>query len=293
MSFKPVEELTFADDFMFTKVMKNKSICKGLLERLLGIKISKIEYPEIQKNLSPFYESKGIRLDVYVDDGSRVFDIEIQTYVPESIGKRLRYYQSILDMDCLQRGAVYTELKESYIIFICTFDPFGFSIPVYTFKNTCQEKKDFTLKDNSTKIIFNALDYQKENNLEIKSILEYLINRNSTNDFTDKINQQVEKLKYDERFKGEYMMVNLHEWELSERAKKQGWEEGHTAGVIAGRLEGIEAGKIEGEIAGQKRGAEQKAIETANKLISMGLTIEQVAEGTGLPLEKVQELAKS
>ena len=97
----------------------------------------------------------------------------------------------------------------------------------------------------------------------------------------------------DERFKGEYMMVNLHEWELSERAKKQGWEEGHTAGVIAGRLEGIEAGKIEGEIVGQKRGAEQTKIETANKLMSMGLTIEQVAEGTGLPLEKVQELAKS
>jgi predicted transposase/invertase (TIGR01784 family) len=69
------------------------------------------------------------------------------------------------------------------------------------------------------------------------------------------------------------MMVNLHEWELTERAKKQGWEEG----------------KIEG----QKEGAEQKAIETANKLMSMGLTIEQVAEGTGLPLEKVQELAKS
>ena len=272
MSFKPVEELTFADDFMFTKVMKNKSICKGLLERLLGIKISKIEYPEIQKNLTPFYEAKGIRLDVYVDDGNRVFDIEIQTYVPESIGKRLRYYQSILDMDCLQRGAVYTELKESYIIFICTFDPFGFSIPVYTFKNTCQEKKDFTLKDNSTKIIFNALDYQKENNLEIKSILEYLINRNSTNDFTDKINQQVEKLKYDERFKGEYMMVNLHEWELTERAKKQGWEEG----------------KIEGK----KEGAEQKAIETAKNLLKEGLSVEQIARCTNLSLEKVQELAK-
>ena len=132
---------------------------------------------------------------------------------------------------------------------------------------------------------FNALDYQKENNLEIKSILEYLINRNSTNDFTDKINQQVEKLKYDERFKGEYMMVNLHEWELTERAKKQGWEEGHTAG--------IEAGKIEGKIEGEKYGAEQNKIETAKRLISMGLTLEQIVEGTGLPLEKVQELANA
>ena len=83
------------------------------------------------------------------------------------------------------------------------------------------------------------------------------------------------------------MMVNLHEWELTERAKKQGWEEGHTAGIIAGRLEGIETGKIEGE----KYGAEQNKIETAKRFISMGFTFEQIAEGTGLPLEKVQELA--
>ena len=68
------------------------------------------------------------------------------------------------------------------------------------------------------------------------------------------------------------MMVNLHEWELTERAKKQGWEEG----------------KIEG----QKEGAEQTKIETAKRFISMGLTLEQIVEGTGLPLEKVQELAK-
>ena len=77
------------------------------------------------------------------------------------------------------------------------------------------------------------------------------------------------------------MMVNLHEWELTERAKKQGWEEGHTAG--------IEAGKIEGE----KYGAEQNKIETAKRFISMGFTFEQIAEGTGLPLEKVQELANA
>ena len=68
------------------------------------------------------------------------------------------------------------------------------------------------------------------------------------------------------------MMVNLHEWELTERAKKQGWEEG----------------KIEGK----KEGSEQTKIETAKRFISMGLTLEQIVEGTGLSLEKVQELAK-
>ena len=46
---KPIEELTFADDFMFGRVMQNPEICKGLLERLLEIKIEKAEYPTLQK----------------------------------------------------------------------------------------------------------------------------------------------------------------------------------------------------------------------------------------------------
>ena len=66
---KPIEELTFADDFMFGRVMQNPEICKGLLERLLEIKIEKVEYPTLQKSISPHYESKGVRLDVYVQDG--------------------------------------------------------------------------------------------------------------------------------------------------------------------------------------------------------------------------------
>ena len=81
------------------------------------------------------------------------------------------------------------------------------------------------------------------------------------------------------------MMVNLHEWELTERAKKQGWEEGHTAG--------IEAGKIEGKIEGEKYGAEQNKIETAKRFIQKNIPLETIAECTGLPLEKVIELANA
>lgn len=65
--FKPVDELCFTDDYMFGTIMKNERICQGVLERLLHIKIGRIEYPTLQKSISPFYESKGIRLDVYTD----------------------------------------------------------------------------------------------------------------------------------------------------------------------------------------------------------------------------------
>ena len=43
---------------------------------------------------------------------------------------------------------------------------------------------------------------------------------------------------------------------------------------------------------GLERGAYQKALETARNLLSMGLSPEQVAQGTGLPLEKVFELVQ-
>ena len=46
----------------------------------------------------------------------------------------------------------------------------------------------------------------------------------------------------------------------------------------------------EGLAEGIEQGIEQTKIETAKKLFSMGLSLEQVAEGTGLPLEKVKEL---
>ena len=54
--------------------------------------------------------------------------------------------------------------------------------------------------------------------------------------------------------------------------------------------EGLAEGIEQGIEKGIEQGAEQKAIETAKKLISMGLSLEQVAQGTELPLEKVIKL---
>ena len=126
---KTIEELTITDDFMFGAVMRDAAICKGVLERLLRIKIDHIEYPELQKVITPFYSRKGVRLDVYVADSGRVFDVECQTYRIESIGKRTRYYQSMIDIDSLMKGADYAELKESFVIFICLDDPFKAGLP--------------------------------------------------------------------------------------------------------------------------------------------------------------------
>ena len=73
------KKLTLADDFIFSRIMQNTEICKEVLELLLKIKISNIKFPVAQKVIQTLKASKGVRMDVYVQeaDGQRVFDIEI------------------------------------------------------------------------------------------------------------------------------------------------------------------------------------------------------------------------
>jgi len=62
------ENLKISNDFMFAKVMRNPELCKGMLERLLDIRIDHIEYPEEQKVIDIARDSKSVRLDVYIHD---------------------------------------------------------------------------------------------------------------------------------------------------------------------------------------------------------------------------------
>ena len=59
------QSLTPSDDFVFSKMMRNEVICKGLIETLLGFDIDRIEYPEEQKSIDIAMDAKSVRLDVY------------------------------------------------------------------------------------------------------------------------------------------------------------------------------------------------------------------------------------
>lgn len=166
---KTVDELTFTDDGMFQAVMHDPTICAELVERLLHIHVKQINYPKLEKQIAPFYTSKGIRLDVYLKDEDKVIDIEIQNYPQDALGKRTRYYSAMIDMDNLMKGQDYTELKDSYILFICKEDPFhdenniSYGLPCYSFQNSCIEDGKVKLHDNSFKVIYNASAYVKKN----------------------------------------------------------------------------------------------------------------------------------
>ena len=263
------ERLTFADNYIFCKVMEtNPDICKDMLELLLNIKIDRIEIPEAERTIKADYDSRGIRLDVYVKDGTgRCFDIEIQTSVEKelALAKRTRYYQGLMDVDSVFTGTKYKDLNETYVIFLCLGDAFGFGLPVYTFENTCTENPEIKMNNGTHKIFFNAKKYDTMKSEELKSFFKYLCGKEPSSSFSEKISAIVERLKMNARWRHEFMTwqeeVELQADLAAEKARKEALEE--------------------------------KAVETAKKMLDSNLgTPEQIASVTSLPLEKVFELQK-
>ena len=273
----PFEDLQFTDHFMFEKVLMDEEICRELLERLLKIKVTKVVYHDIEKVIEPYYESRGIRLDVYVKDSDKVYDIELQNTKVPDLGKRCRYYQSMLDVDNLIKNQDYSELPQSFIIFICTFDPFAKKLPIYTLKIFCEEDKAIELKNDAVIKIFNTKNYAAEKDVDICNFLEYIELGKPADNFTTKIDSTIAKIKQQESFKREYAMRHPYITDI----RREAIEEGIQQGLEQGLQQGI------------TQGAEQTRIETAKNFLKMGFSIEQIAQGTGLSLEQVKQIQNS
>lgn len=242
---KTIDELEFTDDYMFGEVLKNKELCIGVLERLLRIKVADIEYPELQKSLKAGYEAHGIRLDVYVANSKSVYDIELQNKVFENLGKRTRFYQSMIDADFLLKGKDYSELKESFILFVCKTDPFNKGFPCYTFESLCKEDTSLSLNDKAIKVIYNASRYKEEKDKALRAFLHFVCTNEATDDFTEKLVTRVTQIKKDENFRTEYSKMNVAFADARREAKAEGITEGIAKGIALGTKKGLISGRNE------------------------------------------------
>ena len=205
---KKFEDLTISDDFMFGIVMRDPKYCKPFLETILNIKISRIEYPEDQKTINLSLDAKSIRLDVYVeDDFDTVYNIEMQNGHHKNLPKRTRYYQGMIDLNLLDKGMDYTQLKQSFVIFVCTFDPFHIGRHVYTFENRCVEDPNLPLNDGTQKIILNTKGIFDDVRPELKRLLNFIDGRQPEDSFTQDLSKAVESAKRNEKWRHDYMTL--------------------------------------------------------------------------------------
>ena len=284
--------LTLANNFIFCKVLEeNPDVCKELLEMLLDIKIDRIEQPKSEQTFKTDFDSRGIRLDVYVKDGTgRCFDIEIQTSNYMRLEKRARYYQGLMDVDSIQSGQEYSALKDSYVIFLCLGDAFGHRLPVYTFRYRAEEDKNILMNDGTVNIFFNATMYDKMQSENLRSFFKYLCGKNSDDNFTDRLSALVERVKMNAQWRHRYMTIEQEiklqvEARTNERAKE-------LAKDIAKNMAQDIAKNMAQDIAKDMAQdiANEKTLETAKNLLKINISPEQIAMATGLSLEQVTSL---
>ena len=183
-----------------------------------------------------------------------------------------------MDVDCLLRGQNYAELKDSYVLFICTQDPFNKGFPVYTFENTCREESGLFLADKSYKVFYNASAYGKEKDDELHALLRYLCEKQATSHFTQTIDGLVESTKNNEKFRSVYMSLNIHRDDLLMAGEKIGFERGVVAGMSKGRRQGF------------SDGSRRKALEDAGNLKRLGVSIDIITQATGLSKQEVENI---
>ena len=257
-NIKRFEELEIRDDFMFGVIMRNPKYCKPFLETVLNIKIGHIEYPKSQEVIDLSADAKGVRLDVYVEDGKgTVYNIEMQTTIDKNIPKRMRYYQGMIDLNILEKGEDYRSLKKSFVIFVCTFDLFGQGRHVYTFENRCVQDLELPLSDDTVKIILNTKGILDDVSIEMKSLLDYIDGKEPEDDFTKELDDAVNEVRDNEKWRLEYMTLQM--------SYQEKYELGVQDGIELGREQGIEQGIEKGIEQGIEKGIEQ-GIDKINRL---------------------------
>ena len=292
MSETKFEDLKISNDFMFKEVMKsNKGLCKRLVGSIMQQDIEDIVYIDTEKTLQPYYDSRGIRLDVILaDDNHTRYNLEMQARNVISkagvalLPKRTRYYQSVIDMDMLKKGENFDQLNPLVLIFICTFDFYKEGRYVYTFKSRCLENLELELANDVIVKLVNAKGKQGQVNDLLKNFLEYVMTNKPVDDFTKDVERQVWAVKNDKKAREEYMVLQAKIREHEIIAFEAGEAQGHAAGLAEGEAKGRADGLAEGEA--------KKSRETALEMLKDGEPLTKIMKYSKLAKEDILLLAK-
>ena len=225
--------LTFDNDYIFGAVLRtNLEVCRRLLEAVLEVPINRVELVATQRDLSVSQRAKSVRLDAYVEDGSgRVFDVEMQRNNEVHLPKRARYYQSIMDTEQLDKGVGFDDLPETYVIFFCTFDPFGRGLRKYTYRQTCIEDGSTESWDETTRIFLNAKGRTGTVSEDLQGVLDYLAGHNDREgDLIKDIESTVSEVLSSEANRRDFMKYEADLMSARRSAGAEGRAEGRAEG---------------------------------------------------------------
>ena len=162
---------------------------------------------------------------MYVKDEKEVvYDIEMQVSHTKELPKRSRYYQSMIDLQLIDKGQLYDELKRSYVIFICPFDLYGTGRHIYTFENICKEDGSIFMGDEAVKIFLNAKGTLDDVSDELKAFLDYVAGKKPKDAYVERLEEAVKEAKKNREWRHEYMTLLMRDQENVKIGEKRGEE---------------------------------------------------------------------
>ncbi len=278
-------DVALENNFMFTTVMKNKKACIRLLEAIFGNEhhIADIRYarhPEAEKSILSDPMRRGVRLDVYFDDGRTVYDIELQRTSITDLAERARLYSSSMDIAMLDKGESFGSIRTSYVIFLCTFDPFARDEKVYRFATMCENVQGLPLGDRRYIMFLNSRGSKGVSNLDMDELFRYLnggvgaIGMETRSGLVTILDKYVQKYNRDDDWRKEYMKLEF--------LLKDKYDEGRTAG----EAEGISIGKAKGISIGEAN--ERSRMVKSFK--EQGFPIEAIAKAANFSVDEVDKI---
>ena len=119
------------------------------------------------------------------------------------------------------------------------------------------------------KIILNANAFNTADSKDLQGFLQYAKTGKVTTEYTGRIEQMIQTVKRNELARKEYHILP------------------------AALMDAFDEGKSLGLAEGEARGSRQAKLETARNLLQFGLSVENIAQATGLTQAEVEALGNS
>ena len=324
---KRIEEryISLLTDFGFKRIFgtkPNKDLLINFLNSLFdGFQVIKdVKYLNSEHVGDVFAERKAI-FDVYCEnERGEKFIVEMQNAYQKYFKDRSLFYSTFPIREQAPKGAEWNfQLEHVYTVALLNFDleEEAFDKNDINHDVGLLDKKTFKVFNN--KLSFKYVEIAKFNKTEEELDTLYdkwlyvLKNLSRLDERPSALKEKVFTKLFEEAEIAKFTPTELKEYEDSlkayrdvknsiDTALEKGREEGMAKGMEKGMAKGLEKGREEGMAKGMEKGLakglekgreegmEKEKLSTARRLLSMGLSEEQVSTATELPLEEIQKL---
>ena len=252
--FRPMD-----DDFLRAMLRDDLPLAQMMFRIIMNKDDLVLTSFHTQEDMKQIAGARSICLDAYAVDGEkRHYDLEIQRADAGANPHRARYHSSVLDVENLRAGQDFRKLPDTYVIFITENDYYKAGEPVYVIRNM-----NLTLNqpfEDGTHILYVNGKYRGDSDIG-RLMHDFCCTKAEDMNFE----LMAERTRYlKENPKGVSNMCKVMD-DLRVQSFAEGKEEG------------------------REEGREEQARAMAENFYKMGMSIEQIAKGSGYGIETIKQ----